>query len=115
MDALEFAKQRRRMCKNVGSCTGCELHGKWCKLGHIDNTIEDDERTIKVVEKWAKEHPEKTRQSAFLKMFPDAPRDDEDLLAVCPKNTIKGFVCGYRKTCADCRREFWLAPLEDEG
>ena len=67
-------------------------------------------------EKWAKEHPVKTRQSEFLKMFPNVPFSHNtidicpskvDVLQKCPKVTP-----GTLNMCVFCKREYWLAEVE---
>ena len=76
MDAVEFFKTVKRLCKNQG-CDGCPVcKNNTCMVmlmariyGASDESIEE---TISKVEQWAKDHPVKTRQSEFLKMFPNA-------------------------------------------
>lgn len=72
---------------------------------------------MEIVEKWAKEHPAKTRQSEFLKMFPDAPiYPDTGLVRVSPCQVDRA-LCGNCPTgtnCIKCRKKFWLAEVEDE-
>ena len=58
MDAVEFLRDFRRMCLSYDDCTGCEFDGYQCSLMTKDC---DHEKVIRVVEKWAKEHPAKTR------------------------------------------------------
>lgn len=74
------------------------------------------EEAVTVVENWAKEHPVKTRQSEFLKMFPNAPISHNtidicpskvDVLQKCPKVTP-----GTLNMCVFCKREYWLAEVE---
>lgn len=56
MDALEFLKERKRMCNSYSHCEGCPFDDSKCV---IDSTIsgEDFKRTIAIVEQWSKEHP----------------------------------------------------------
>lgn len=51
----------------------------------------------------------KTRQSEFLKMFPNA-RMDDGVAAACPSRVDKNFNCCL--PCDDCRKDFWLAEVE---
>lgn len=53
MDALEFVRERNRMCKSFGR--GCND----CPANDIDDCISAhwDEGIIPIVEKWSKEHP----------------------------------------------------------
>lgn len=119
MDALEFLKTLRRMC-NCECCSQCEI-GK--RLIVVETCTAwrkaHPEEAVAIVEKWAKEHPIKTRQSEFLKQWPDASIDDLGVLKVCPspistshRNAHGG--CTYSGgNCSGCRREFWLAEVED--
>lgn len=120
MDILEFSKQKRRMCGSFSTCEECELFEGVCSVGYVNNSIEDDKKIIETVEKWAAEHPLRTRQNEFLKMFPNAKTDERGVLAVPP--CVVDSSCGVEKTkanccigktCAVCRRDFWFTPLEE--
>lgn len=72
MDAVEFCKTVNRLCKNR-DCNVCSAKEKGrCMVGFDDISIRNIEETISKLEQWAKEHPAKTRQSEFLRMFPNA-------------------------------------------
>lgn len=109
MDAVECMKTVTRMLKS----------------GTIDCAIQkyisaqkknDYEGMVKAAEQWAAEHPAKTRQSEFLKMFPDAPiYPDTGLVRVSPCQVDRA-LCGNCPTgidCIECRKAFWLAEVED--
>lgn len=122
MDAVEFFKTAKRLCKNTG-CKGCPV----CKDGmcmvmrmaRIDDTsYESIEETISKVEKWGKEHPVNTRQSEFLKKFPNAPIDKRSgVLFVDPcsiDSTQKGNkYCNI--SCTTCHKNYWLAEVTGNG
>lgn len=107
MDAIEFVKQLRRMNEQgvpknrfVYPCVGQET--------------DSPEEVVAEVEEWAKEHPIKTRQSEFLKMFPGADVGETDgCLTLDPCNVYKKMrkECEGRK-CSECRKAFWLAEVE---
>ena len=114
MDAVEYVKRRRRMCDyyvNCGDCPACDY--EWCSsLNGIPNLVP-------IVEKWAKEHTVKTRQSEFLKQWPDAEISDDGLPSIAPcqldVRLIHGKsqkVCENRGVCDKCRRDFWLKEIE---
>ena len=66
MEALEFLKERKRMCRSFGeSCTGCPCEEIRCVITS-DLSDDDDKQVVAVVEQWSKEHSRKTRQSVFL-------------------------------------------------
>lgn len=75
---------------------------------------------VAIVERWAKEHPRKTRQSELLKMFPRASMTADGIIAFCPDSMDSEFECP-RKTrdnidpiCGECRRKYWLEEAEDD-
>lgn len=120
MDAVEFARERNRMCKAFGrSC--CR-----CPIGLVHNVgtecakffFERPEYVAGIVERWAEQHPAKTRQSEFLKQWPTATCNGDGILALCPSTLDadykdeKGY-CNQNKICGDCRREFWLKEVEE--
>lgn len=113
MDAVIYIRDMQRMCKSHISCNGCELkpgNGKSCMEGM------DPQKCIFVVEQWAAEHPAKTRQSVFLKQLPNAPiYTNTHNVALDPcliDTTLRGH-CPTGRGCDICRREFWLAEVEE--
>ena len=112
MDALEFLRERRRMCDSYRRCEGCPLEGGKCVVSDVAPD-EDYKRIIAAVEQWSKEHPRKTRQSVFLEQFPNA-KTVEGILAICPYNLGLVDKCKsvLGRLCFDCRREFWMQEAE---
>lgn len=120
MDAVEYVKTLRIMCKSQANCHECPLHEK-CKEDGYDYCIADiseyAEKTVRIVEQWAKEHPIKnTRQSEFLRMFPKAEMKD-DYLWMCPKYINYDYNpeenC-HEISCSDCKRKFWLTEVTND-
>lgn len=114
MDALEFLKERKRMCDYYSHCKGCPLDGSKCT---IDSTISDEDckRFAATVEQWSKEHPRKTRQSEFLKLFPNAKMwEYGDFIDICPKLLNEIYQCGVKRgqTCYECCKEYWGEMVE---
>lgn len=71
--------------------------------------------------KFITEHPRKTRQSVFLKQWPDATLDRHGISSLCPKLLNYNFSCidendtetpKRYKDCRVCRREFWMQEVE---
>ena len=65
MEALEFIKQKDRMCGYYcGEVCTHDDSGETCPARRIDCEITTDEpeRLVAIVEKWAKEHPVKPEQ-----------------------------------------------------
>ena len=108
MDAVEFLKATRRLCAIYHCENGCPL------LDSCDDETDDGyTQKVRTVEQWAKEHPAKTRQSEFLKMFPNAVVMTGGVLCIRPcdvDNTIKN-LC-KTTNCGICRRDFWLKEIE---
>lgn len=113
MEALEFLKERKRMCNSYNGCKGCPFGDGKCV---IESTISDEDfkRIVATVEKWSKEHPRKTRQSVFLEQWPEAEISFTDgCLTLDPCKFYKKMrkECVGR-LCSDCRREFWMQEVE---
>ena len=112
MDAVEYLKTLDRMCHC--ECLKCEF-GK-ARRGFETCPVwqrTHPEEAVEIAEKWAAEHPAKTRQSEFLKLFPNA-QTDSGCLNACPMDVFgnTGIDCNKR-TCFECKKEFWLAEVED--
>ncbi len=105
MDAVKFLEERNRMYKS-GAATPC--------IGLEDDY--DPVNAVKIVEEWSAAHPRKTRQSVFLKQWPEADKDKDGVCTICPKYVIRGASCvldnGTFKDCNECRREFWSQEVE---
>ena len=121
MDTVKFFKTVNRLCKNR-SCAGCPICKKdmikeMCMVRRTvmlgDASVESIEEMISIVEQWAKDHPLKTRQSEFLKRFPNAMINESDGILCIPPCNIEGkrIVCAGGKNCGDCRRDYWLTEV----
>ena len=116
MDAIEFMKEKKRMCKSYSGCTdACLLrkpmyeNGLTC-LGYC---FKYPEKAVDIVEKWSKEHPAKTRQSEILKIIPDATiRNGILITKPCEVNEKIKDRCKKYDYCRDCRKEYWLAEIK---
>lgn len=114
MDAVEYVKQRERMCNyypNCGDCPAGDYEG--C------SSLSGISKLIPIVEQWSKEHPIKTIQSEFLKQWPDAEIGDDKLPNVAPCQLDVRLIhgespeeCENRGLCVECRRDFWLKEIE---
>ena len=117
MEALEFLRERKRMCNSYKNCDGCPLAESYCIIGPVTSD-EDCERTIATVEKWSKERPRKTRQSVFLEQYPEARIEDDGVLQIYPclisasHRNARGNCVTMGRKCPDCRREFWMQEVE---
>lgn len=114
MDAVEYVKQRNRMCDYYVNCSECPV-GQY----KVCASIVGIPKLIPIIEQWAKEHPVKTRQSEFLKMFPEASMLNDEYLNICPAQISSE--CRDRETggcydpgmdCGKCKHDFWLKEIE---
>ena len=84
MDVVEYLKVKTRMCDSLKECGDCPLD----KINNTDNINCFDrhyeEEAVAIVEKWSAEHPKKTRQSEFLKMFPRVRTSDDGVIYMDP-------------------------------
>lgn len=113
MDAVEYVKTQFRLCRSKDSCSECPLQDKE-NCCCITDTIEYVEKAVQIVEQWAKEHPVKTRQSEFLKMYPNAVIDEDNgILGIRPCNIDERIGCTNEKGCDGCRRKYWLTEVTD--
>lgn len=112
MDVLKFFKERSRMCDYYNSmddgCKPCPRYSKGCEVttyrdyDYIKEYMED-------VEKWSKEHPQKTRLQDILEKFPKVEIDEKGLPPFCCARL--GYVCTcVKSTCVDC----WNMPVEED-
>nr|UWI40337.1 MAG: hypothetical protein [Bacteriophage sp.] len=79
------------------------------------NASEYVEKSVHIVEQWAKDHPVKTRQSEFLKMFPNAPKSGR-VLDICPKNLNTEYMPPKRCeniSCSACKTDYWNKEVTD--
>lgn len=113
MDAVKFLKVLDKMCD--GKCRECEFGEKASRNEpcHYWRNAHPEE-AVAIAEQWAKEHPVKTRQSEFLKHYPDARILAHGCLNVCPMNVFSDTDINCNaQPCIECKKAFWLAEVED--
>lgn len=97
MDAVKFIEEARRRYKATGQAPAILL--RW----------RIPEEIVKEVERWSEENQPKTRQTEFLKQWPDTALDSNGVLAIEPCTLDKAYQdtnC-EEEDCAECRKEFW--------
>lgn len=113
MDAIEFIKERNRMCDFYKCCKikGCPAENLSCDS--LEEIAIQGFKLIRDVEQWSKEHPQKTMLQDLLGKFPNAILEETTKVPIfCPihlgyeKSTSN--VCG-KYTCFEC----WNRPLEE--
>lgn len=117
-EKVKLIKDYARMCESkVGiDCDGCELNKNKkyssCKLF----MMKEPEKAVEIIEEWSAEHPAKTRQSEFLKMFPNAKmRDGAIIIDPCEINitNAESKMCEKYSDCNECRLNYWLSEVEE--
>lgn len=121
MDAVEFLKEEDRMCDKYKyssdhTCVDCPCHSKRNGTDKICISLRktDPAKYVGIVEKWSAEHPVKTRQSEFLKMFPNVKINMDGLIDIDPCLFDKKFEhnrCKEYDSCDECYKDFWLAEV----
>lgn len=97
MKKQEFIKTLERMVEFYSS------HENLLPAGYMESAIE----------RWAKGHPVKTRQTEFLKQFPRAEFDDAGNINFCPHKIDSAYGdCKCYERCPDCRRAYWSEEIE---
>lgn len=112
MDALEFIKAIKQMLSAGASNSTVQKYISAYKKN-------DCEGLVKAAEQWAAEHPVKTRQSEFLKQWPEAKLKQNGVITICPLEVSAAYrekdgSCAIRSgSCAECKKAFWLAEVEE--
>lgn len=123
MDAIEFLREGERMCDYYQyKCEDCPLGDKM--VAHPCNSRSDHmereapDKLVEIIETWSKEHPRKTRQSEFLKLFPTAEIDDNGVIIINPcsidseKYSKNSELCSKYQNCYQCRRDYWFTEIK---
>ena len=105
MDAIEFLKTAKRRYESDPDKNFSAIY--------FDLNLED---YVKELEKWEKDHPTKTRQTEFLKMFPNALMMPNGYLNVAPCVLDEEIYrkCSERSQmkCDKCYKDFWSKEVE---
>lgn len=123
MNAVEFFKTANRICEKQRCCKECPIFykdGRGCIVGVDDDAIKSIEKAAPKVEQWAKDHPVKTRQSEFLKRFPNADMQRIYTLFPCvmdqtirPTRCVKYESFSSPKKCVECRNDYWHEEVDN--
>ena len=111
-----FFEELDRMCKTVnkyGEAEDCVFYKpNYGCCGYMHWLPDGVEKTVTVLQKWSDEHPKKTRQSEFLKMYPNAMLCEGEYLNIAPCHLDRNIRKGCLESCINCHREYWLAEVE---
>lgn len=118
MDAVKFLKEEDRMCDKYKyssdhTCSDCPCHSKLNGTDEICISLRktDPAKYVDIVERWSAEHPIKTRQSEFLKMFPNT-KVSNGVISICPKHIDSECGANCNEDCTKCRQNYWFAEIE---
>lgn len=107
----DYARFTQVHCSVDDECAGCPLNNLHCELENADS--EELTKINEIILNWCKEHPIKTRQSEFLKMFPNVTLID-DVINICPNIIdIQYDVDCDEISCDQCKKEYWLAEVDE--
>lgn len=113
MDAVKFVNEWNRMCKYYSdSCKKCDMNSNGEGVMCIPLLRKDPEKAVSIVENWASNHPVKTRQSEFMKLFPNVILNECESIAICPRIVDANFGECEGAGCLKCEKEYWLAEVK---
>lgn len=107
-----------RMCNSFDRCADCPADYAGCM--HL--LRENPDKANEIILKWVKEHPIKTRQDEFLKMFPNVRTDKDGVIELSPcvidegEFVKEGGYCPESHTaynCTECRKKYWLEAVDE--
>jgi len=117
MDAVEYIKERTRMCESVeGGCGGCRFSDPVNGTVYFCNTYATHypEEAVRIVEEWSKAHPVHSREQKFEEVFGHKPLDGKFNLLCPPVSARKSTDC-YAMSCSECKN-WWKEPyVEPKG
>lgn len=126
MNTMEYIEERKRMCESFNYGCGCQMcpacDNDLCCAVSVMSTLDAAEQ-VAMVEKWSIEHPKKkkkTRQEVFLKQYPEARIGDNGYICLCPGDVFDVYRDAYGNCakpdafCPNCRKDFWMAEVEED-
>ena len=121
MDAKQYIDTLRRICSTDCFCDNCDFKKNGtCPLDKTFLLSTPSEDIVSSVEQWAKDHPVKTRQSEFLKRFPNADMQRISTLFPCvmdqtirPTRCVKYESFSSPKKCVECRNDYWHEEVDN--
>ena len=111
MDAVEFLKERGRMCGDGKKCSICALSIDRNGTNNVCNIYQANypQETVAIVEKWSAEHPAKSYLDVFrecMKPVITYPNDEFIIRNFCIMDTIEGkdMNCYYSEISQGCEK-----------
>lgn len=117
MDAVEYFKIKSRICAAQDDvCDYCPL-----AIDCFSKELGDPEEAVKVVKEWNEKRPRRTRQDAFLEVYPDAKTFQtaygKPVILIKPCSLIKSYANEGRcekLDCMKCGQLFWWEEIDVE-
>ncbi len=104
-----------RVCASFEKCSQCFLFNFCAKQRNMFSN--DIDKANEIILKWCEEHPTKTRQSEIQKTIPNLILTDVGYCNECPARIDGDFytkrVCDNYNDCDKCKKEYWLAEVEE--
>lgn len=112
MDAVNFLREYNRMCQAF-NCKNCPVSNMNSDEEFCDVIAKNNpEEFVRRVEKWSSENRVRTRQTEFLKLFPNVKKR-KGIIDVCPDVVDEKHHCDNWMNCADCLKNFWDVEVEE--
>lgn len=110
MDAVDFIKERNRMCAYyTGECAGCPAKREDV-MCYGDPLAYQTVNIVEIVEKWSSEHPQRTMLQDFLEKYPKIELNAAGVpIRFCPHFLGYSKVVDCSISCQTC----WNRPVED--
>ena len=116
MDAVEFIKERQRLCQTYAHCFKCPAYNNNTEGCNFNTAFGYEAiEQIRLLEEWSAAHPLRTRQDLFLEQYPKAKLFIDGILDFCPLDIDKDYQCkstDIEMRCQSCRREFWSQEVK---
>lgn len=121
IDAVTYLKIKKRMttgCTVNSDCLQCALYTNNNPYGDDCSVFETQypEEAVAAVEKWAEEHPVKTRMNEFLKMFPYArifESSGNKYVDICPMKADYTLMIECNGICSNCKIKYWSEEVKE--
>ena len=113
MDAVTYLKIEKRLCD--GMCKDCPLSSDINGTNLVCTSFahNNPEKAVELLEKWEKEHPQRTYMQDFLEKHPNAQRYTNEEPCAC-RCEVYGGKCPSREAALelDCIK-CWNEPMEE--
>lgn len=117
MDAVKFVKEMMNICDMYReNCENCPLYMEdVCLRTYVNSSPYKTDEAVEIVDKYLKEHYQKTILDDFLEKYPDAYVDFDYVRGACPfalgYDEVKScpFVDDIEMSCDRC----WNRPLSE--